>query len=196
MRARLDALNVKRIDERVSALAAAIEERPATAWHRFLSTRLRRRARAFAAALDAVGTLYAIEPLHALRIAGKKLRYTLELARKASGAPVAREIAALKRLQDQLGRMRDLQVVLEQIHQVEARVRDLTLTRSFESPEKALEAECRDLHAQFLRRRARLIALAARVARQAAAELVVRQPARVSHLRPQAVRRPMRAMSA
>jgi CHAD domain-containing protein len=196
MKARLDAVNVKRIDERVSALAEAITDRPSAAWQRLLSGRLRRRARAFGGALEAVGTLYAIEPLHKLRIAGKKLRYTLELARQASGAPVAREIAALKRVQDQLGRMRDLQIVLEQIHHVEARVRDLALNRSFETPEKAFEAECRDLHAQFLRRRARLIELAGRVARQAAAELVVRRPARVSHLRPQTVRRNVRAVPA
>ena len=59
-------------------------------------------------ALDAAGTLYAPERLHAVRIAAKKLRYGLELRATPRGLPVGSFAAALKRVQDVLGRLHDL----------------------------------------------------------------------------------------
>jgi CHAD domain-containing protein len=192
MKARLNSLGGKRLDDRVKALARAVEERPPQPWRRALSMRLRKCARVFAESLTTVGTLYAIEPLHALRIAGKKLRYTLELARQANGAPVTREIAAMKRVQDVLGRMRDLQVLLAEIQRVAAAAHDLPTTRALDALAAGFEAECRDLHARFLVRRARLETLATRVARQAAMDLAVRRAVRVTHLRSTGGRRAVR----
>jgi CHAD domain-containing protein len=197
MKARLAALNVKRLEDRVKALANAIEERPPHSWRRVVSGRLRRRSRRFGEALRAVGTLYAIDTLHALRIAGKKLRYTLELAQQAAGAPVAQDLAALERLQDLLGRIRDLQILQEQVHVVAAdAAHDATLTRSLDSLAGDFDAECRDLHARFLRRTPRLAALADRVSRQAAADLAVRRVARMTDVHRAPARRAARPASA
>ena len=151
MEAKLDRLDLERLEDRTRALADACEARPATAWVGHLTARLRKRARRFEEALQAAGMLYVPERIHRVRIAGKKLRYTLELARSAAGAPVSRQIATLKRLQDLLGRLHDLQVLEEYVRAVAA---DAAADRNthvvFERVQRQIEDECRILHARFL----------------------------------------------
>ena len=83
--------------------------------------RARRRARrALRAAIDDAGAVYLPERLHAVRIALKKLRYALELVDRAAGRARARRAAALKRGQELLGRLHDLQVLIDRVRQVQA----------------------------------------------------------------------------
>ncbi|GAA4841387.1 CHAD domain-containing protein [Saccharopolyspora rosea] len=60
--------------------------------------------------------------LHALRISGKRLRYTAELAQPAFGAPMRDVIKAAKRFQDVLGEHQDACVTA---HRVRGLLRDL-----------------------------------------------------------------------
>jgi CHAD domain-containing protein len=140
-----------------------------------LASRLRKRAREFQRALGAAGTLYAPAPLHAVRLAAKKLRYTLELVREAARVPVTADLRQLEALQELLGRMHDFQVVQEQTQGAMAGSRiDRTTARSLELMDGALERSCRELHAKFLALVPRLSRLADRVSGEVTLRLVGR----------------------
>lgn len=63
--------------------------------------------------LPVVHQEFAIEPLHDLRIATKRLRYTLELFRSVFGEIGERNIDRLKALQEDLGNIHDVDVRIE-----------------------------------------------------------------------------------
>ena len=54
-----------------------------------------------------------VDQIHALRIAGKRLRYRAELLKELGHASVKRRIKALKLLQDELGNWHDRHVLLQ-----------------------------------------------------------------------------------
>lgn len=119
---------------------------------RALATRVRVRAAGLAAAIDRAGTLYDPERLHAVRIAGKKLRYALEVLASASLARVGRDLKLLKDAQEVLGVMHDYQVLLEHV----ADVRGVTPkgapgAAGLRAMAAAYDQECRKLHAAYLR---------------------------------------------
>jgi CHAD domain-containing protein len=142
-----------------------------------LASRLRKRAREFQRALAAAGTLYAQGPLHATRLAAKKLRYTLELAQEAARLPVAADLRHLEALQEMLGRMHDFQVVQEQAQSAMAET-EPGAARGLEALDGEIERTCRELHAKFLAGAPRLSRLADRVSRDVTLRLVekTRQP--------------------
>jgi CHAD domain-containing protein len=51
------------------------------------------------------------QTLHALRVAAKKLRYSLDAARSIIGAAPKTEIQRLRQFQTRLGQMRDMQIL-------------------------------------------------------------------------------------
>jgi CHAD domain-containing protein len=187
MRAKLDRVDMDRLEDRIEALASACETEPSVAWQRAVGARTRKRAQRFGKALRAAGTIYAPEALHATRIAGKKLRYALEVARGALGAPVGRDIGALERLQDLLGRLHDLQVLQDHLRAIAPENRGLR--DGMAAIERELDAECRMLHARFLTHVDRLHRLADRVGALAPALLA---PRRMSRMRTADGRRPSR----
>ncbi len=152
-----------------------------------LASRLRKRAREFQRALSATGTLYAPTPLHDARIAAKKLRYSLELAREAARLPVGADLRQLEALQSHLGRLHDLQIVQEQTQGAMAVAgADRTAGRGLEALDAGIERNCRELHAKFLAILPRLSRLADRVSGDVTLRLVARarQPmARMAALR-------------
>jgi CHAD domain-containing protein len=187
MRAKLDRVDMDRLEDRIEALASACETEPSVAWQRAVGARARKRAQRFGKALRAAGTIYAPEALHATRIAGTKLRYALEVARGALGAPVGRDIGALERLQDLLGRLHDLQVLQDHLRAIAPENRGLR--DGMAAIERELDAECRMLHARFLPHVDRLHRLADRVGALAPALLA---PRRMSRMRTPDGRRPSR----
>jgi CHAD domain-containing protein len=100
--------------------------------------------------------------LHAVRIAAKKLRYTLEMAGEARAATTASLVRTLKRLQEQLGRLHDLQVLL-----LFARSPEIDAIPRNRKPLAALRAlverECHREHARYLRNRTRIFGVCQRV---------------------------------
>jgi CHAD domain-containing protein len=129
-----------------------------------LASRLRKRAREFQRTLTAAGTLYAPSPLHATRLAAKKLRYTLELAHEAARLPVTQDLRQLESLQTLLGELHDFQIVQEQTQITIAEGnRDRTSVRDLEILDAEIERSCRELHAKFLALVPRLARLADRV---------------------------------
>jgi CHAD domain-containing protein len=83
----------------------------------------------------------------------KKLRYALEIASESGENQATVFVRMLKKHQDRLGRLHDLQGLLKHVREAEtspsvgSRVNDLT------SMADSLERDCRRLHADFIEHR-------------------------------------------
>jgi len=128
----------------------------------------RRRAALRAAGLremvDDAGTMYLSDRLHNVRIAVKKLRYALEVVRDLSGSRATARILALKKVQELLGRMHDLEVLISRTRAIQASAApDLKLSGELDGLVRRLENECRQLHGTYITARARLLEICDRV---------------------------------
>jgi len=130
-----------------------------------LDARVARRASRLAEALRDAGSVYLPERLHAARIAVKKLRYVLEVVSEVVGAPVHADTAVLRRAQDALGRMHDLQVLIDRVRSVQATLAppSVTVWRALDTLIRVLDDECRRLHARYMKLRPELESLAGRL---------------------------------
>jgi CHAD domain-containing protein len=152
-------------------------------WTQVLDVRIARRAAALEQAIEEAGTLYLADRVHRVRIALKKLRYGCELADETAGRRrVTALVAHLKREQDRLGRLHDVQVLIDRTRALQASLSPPSLLawRQLDSLTQALEDECRTLHAGYVGDRTRLLALCERLARRQA---VVDAPLRRSRQR-------------
>lgn len=156
-----EAADVRKLDTRLQRLILARRTTSDDTWRVLLARRVDARARRFRAQLEHAGVLYVIEPLHAVRIAGKRLRYALELVGQSGLAPVGRLLRQLTQVQDVLGRLHDLDVLVTHLRGTRAPDACATdATRAVEHLDDVLERERRSLHAVYLRRRTALIRLA------------------------------------
>lgn len=103
--------------------------------------------------------VYMPNRLHSVRIAAKKLRYSIEIADDTGVVAGAQIVPRLKKAQETLGRLHDLQVLL-------AHVRKYRSTKGAESAsdelgviEAVLWAECQALHGKYLVKRESMLAL-------------------------------------
>jgi CHAD domain-containing protein len=125
-----------------------------------LAERIANRAGTTRKAAESTGALYAPEALHEVRIATKKLRYALEVARAVRIAGAAAAARQLRHYQDLLGLLHDLQIFSAHVTRVQTRL-------AVDDPELAhlsdllvhLEDRCRELHAAFVARRGALVTL-------------------------------------
>jgi len=142
---------------------ASTSRAAARSWKWAIDGRVEQRAMRLAAAVQDAGAVYIPERLHAVRIALKKLRYSLELSHEVAGVRADANLRTLKRGQDLLGRMHDLQVLIERVRQVQASLAppNLATWRELDALMASLEDECRRLHARYMRIRADLAAIAA-----------------------------------
>lgn len=97
-------------------------------------------------AIDAAGALYAVDRLHTVRIAVKQLRYVLELVNEIARIPVLRLVGRLKRAQDVLGRLHDLDVAAGYVR------RSASPSGRGETEQllRVIDGETRKLHAAYL----------------------------------------------
>lgn len=114
--------------------------------------RAARRALALQAAIENAGGIYLPDRLHRVRIAVKKLRYAMEIARELSGSRAIARIRTLKSAQDLLGRMHDLEVLIMRIRALQGSVNapDLKLSADLDRLVRRLETECRQLHVRYM----------------------------------------------
>jgi len=148
---RLDHVNVAKLDKRLAAVAEALAATASEAWRDALGARLMKRSKALTSAMTAAGRMYAPEQLHQVRIAAKKLRYAMELASDAGVKTAAAPVRAVKRAQDTLGRLHDLQVLQSHVVAVQAEPGDGSLPDGgLDIIGRALEDECRHLHARYV----------------------------------------------
>ncbi|HEY7189833.1 MAG TPA: CHAD domain-containing protein [Vicinamibacterales bacterium] len=128
-----------------------------------------RRGADLRAAINNAGGIYLADRLHAVRIAVKKLRYAMEIARELRASRAVVQLRTLKRVQDLLGRMHDLEVLIARTRAVQstANVRDLKLSGDLDRLVRVLEMECRQLHVRYMNERKSLLAICDHVAAQA-----------------------------
>jgi CHAD domain-containing protein len=149
-----------RVVEELQVKDASASRAASRSWRVAVEAQVAGRAARLSAAMSEAGALYLPERLHAVRIAMKKVRYALELLNEVAGIRRDPNLAALKRGQEVLGRMHDLQVLIERIRQVQASLTppSVTIWRNLDALTRTLEDECRLLHARYMRMRDRLAA--------------------------------------
>ena len=156
MLAGLDEVTLARLGRRVDALPALVTDdalaRPE--WRTVLARRLRKRADVLALEIERTGVLYDAHALHMVRIATKKLRYAVELAGELRLGATAAALRTLKRQQERLGDIHDLEVLMgfadHAVAEIPTRVRVARLVGDW-------QRECRELHARYLRSRAAVV---------------------------------------
>jgi CHAD domain-containing protein len=86
----------------------------------------------------------------------------MEIARDLSGSRATARLMALKRAQDLLGRMHDLEVLIARTRAVQGSPSAPSLRLSAELDElvRRLETECRQLHGHYIATRPALLAIA------------------------------------
>ncbi len=97
--------------------------------------------------------MYASERLHDVRIAAKKLRYGLELAADSGTKSAATFLRPIKRVQDLLGRLHDMQVLQSHIAKVQSGPAAARpgMHASLEALARSIEDDCRHLHGRYLK---------------------------------------------
>jgi len=130
-------------------------------WRWAIDARVSRRAAALKTAVSEAGSMYMPERLHTVRLALKKLRYGVELSCEAGGVAEAADTRLLKRGQDLLGLLRDRQVLIDRVRQVQASLDppDMAAWRELDALVLSLEHSCRRIHARYLQSQNRLLVL-------------------------------------
>ena len=134
-------------------------------WRWAVDARIARRGSALSAAIADAGAVYLSERLHTVRVAVKKLRYALELAADADHVKSSPDLRQLRRAQDVLGRLHDLQVLIDRARDVQASLTppDLNAWRELDVFVVALEEDCRRLHGRYMNEAAALTDLCSRL---------------------------------
>jgi CHAD domain-containing protein len=161
------AAKLEKIERRLESGGALARPHRAVSrtWRWAVEARLARRANAVTEAMAAAGGVYLPDRLHAVRIAVKKLRYALEVSAEIAGQHTPADLDHLRRTQDLLGRLHDLNVLIDRVRQLQASPTptDIGAWRDLEALVVPLEDECRRLHGRYVRDRVALGALATRL---------------------------------
>jgi CHAD domain-containing protein len=151
---RLEAVDTAKLAHRLAAVrrAVATASPAAHGWRGALAVRVARRARRLEKAIEAAGQMYAPEGLHQVRIAAKKLRYAVEIADDSGAVPCSDVVRTIKRVQETLGRLHDLQVLQHHIAAVGAapRHRRSTPDAGLAILSRLIEDDCRHLHGRYV----------------------------------------------
>jgi CHAD domain-containing protein len=165
---RLPVAEIRRVARKLDRLGEDLQLRDAAAspsvarrWRWVVEARVARRARRLAQAIGEAGAVYLPERLHIVRVAVKKLRYAVELSNDVSGGLSDGDVRALKRAQDLLGHMHDLQMLTDRVRQAQALLAPPILSewRDLDALVASLEDDCRRLHARYMRMRDALAAI-------------------------------------
>jgi CHAD domain-containing protein len=150
---RLEAVDSDKLARRLAAVRQALLHPSARhSWRAALALRIATRARRLEKTIQDAGQIYAPEPLHQVRIAAKKLRYSLEIADESTAAPCGPTLKVIKRVQDALGRLHDLQILQHHVAAVGAapRGRRTTPDAGLAILSRLIEDECRHLHGRYV----------------------------------------------
>jgi CHAD domain-containing protein len=179
---RLEHVDISKLDRRLNSVKHALMHATQAqhGWRAALAARVARRARRLARAIDEAGQVYAAQALHDVRIASKKLRYALEIADESGAAPCKDSVRTLKRVQDTLGRLHDLQVLQHHVAAVGAtpRRRRTTPDVALAALSRLVEDECRLLHGRYVAALPSMAAVVETARRDVPARLTARRSAR------------------
>jgi len=148
---RLDEVDADKLSRRLTSVSDALASAETEQWRQVLGKRLLKRGKRLAAVVEEAGHLYEPERLHQVRIAAKKMRYGLELADGGGVKSAAPMVRTLKRVQEMLGRLQDLQVLLQNVAVIQAGSNGHRVPRSaFDTLGHRIEDECRRLHGRYV----------------------------------------------
>ncbi len=150
---RLDGVDMNKLARRLVSVRDALKQPipPDRNWRTTLASRIARRGRRLASAIDDAGQIYAPEALHQVRIAAKKLRYGMELADESGAVPSALLVRTLRKAQETLGRLHDLQMVQHYVAEVAAAPQGpATPDAGLAILTRLIEDECRHLHGRYV----------------------------------------------
>jgi CHAD domain-containing protein len=158
------ARKLERIANAMAASEHASSRTAARRWRWALDARVAKRARRLGESVADAGAVYLPERLHAVRISLKKLRYSVELSAEAAGQRGDAHLSVLRRGQDLLGRLHDLQTLIDQVRQTQASLTppSVTIWRDLDLLVASLEDDCRRVHGRYMRLRDALALVAAR----------------------------------
>ena len=130
-----------------------------------LEARAAHRASALDQAMNAAGAVYQPDRLHAVRIAVKKLRYALEVPQMSRAPKTTPDLRLLKTVQDTLGRLHDIHVLVERVRHLQASAvpPERHGVAQLNALELSLENDCRRLHARYMREHDALSSLCAKL---------------------------------
>jgi CHAD domain-containing protein len=119
------------------------------------------RARNLKAAIDRAGGIYLADRLHRVRVEAKKLRYALEIQRELAKSRSTAGLNRLKTEQDLLGRMHDLEILIDKARAAQSKLnpRDRRGMSELNRLIRVLEDECREGHAAYMHGREALVKL-------------------------------------
>jgi CHAD domain-containing protein len=122
-------------------------------------TQAARRAADLRDAIEHAGGIYLADRLHRVRVAAKKLRYALEIQRELTRSRSTAHLNRLRAQQDLLGRMHDLEILIDHAREVQTALnpRDRRGMAELKALIRAVEAECREGHAAYMRGRPALL---------------------------------------
>jgi CHAD domain-containing protein len=132
------------------------------------------------AIVNAAG-MYMPKRLHSVRIAAKKLRYSIEIADDTGVMAGTHIVPRLRKAQETLGRLHDVQVLLGHAQKFRSTKGAEQVGDDLRILEAVLAAECQALHGKYLVKRERLLLLCD-ICRRAA------KPRRVAHAAKMTVR--------
>ena len=144
-----------------------------------VQARIVRRSADLRRAISGAGSLYEPERLHGVRVAVKKLRYTLEIAGTVLEGQYSDELRLLASVQQILGRQHDAQVLLDSLAAADGDGASTDASPCSAATEAALDGRCRRLHGRFLRSRQDLLDLCSRLG-AGGASVATRQSRRAS----------------
>lgn len=135
------------------------------AWRCAGEARLVQRANRARTAIERAGALYAVEPLHDVRLALKKLRYAAELLDQRRRPRLRSDLSVLKSAQGRLGLLHDLELLISWARDKQDSLppTDANLRRQFVVLIRAMEYDCRRLHAAYMGDREGLLAIVRRL---------------------------------
>lgn len=140
---------------------AAPEKRPVSKGSALAEagTQAATRAADLKAAIERAGGIYLADRLHRVRVAAKKLRYTLEIQRELTKSRSTAHLNKLIAQQDLLGRMHDLEMLIDRARDVQTRLtpRDRRGMAELKTLIRVLEDECRTGHAAYMHARPALL---------------------------------------
>lgn len=172
MRIRLKPAGLRKVAREVSEVLKAIGMLDATdAWALILAERLGERADRLREAVAEAGPMYVSERVHEVRIAAKKLRYALEVASETGEADTSEAVARLKKIQDSLGRLHDIEILQGLLHSIDLLAhRDEPWADELAALDRDLTEECRRLHGVFVAGQAELVEVG-KAARRVASQM-------------------------
>jgi len=132
----------------------ALRERFWKDWRRSIVTETLARQQALCDAIEHAPAVYMPNRVHRVRIATKKLRYTLEVT-QATGIRVDTDVMRdLRKIQDLLGRVHDIDVARRVVQRLDGT--DKPVAAEAALLDAVMAADCAALHEKYLARRERI----------------------------------------